>query len=878
MKKFCLVIFSFLILFGAPLKAYSWLGNEFMIDTNKVYKPASGRQEQSFVLFDGINYFVVWRDYRNNYNDRYSALYGTRITQDGKILDPTGILISPSLYSQRYAHASFDSNNYFVVWEEYAAGHINIHGARVTKEGQVLDISGFPITGFESGVSISYAYPSIAFDGTNYLVGATDDYSQHKVHAVRVDQSGKVIDSIPIIISPPAKTTFLSDISFDGTNYFPVWLQWNDSCSGNRYDLFGSRVSPNSTVIDSNGVCIVMEKEDQRNASIAFGGSNYFVVWEDWRQDSLHYSDIYGARVTKEGTLIDSTCIKISPPCSSRLSYGDPLITFDGENYFVVWEKNIGSMAMCTKSLYGTKIDTAGKIIDSQSVSITNTGTVGGTYYLDHSVASNKNNYFIVYNHFGDICGTFMDHSGNIIKNNMLVSTDGYRQYDQKCPSVASDGKDYFVVWEDYSDETYYKPGIYGTRVSEDGVTLDTASILLAEASSAYYNFISPVVAFDGTNYLVVWVGAQRGIYGAQLNKNGEILKDILISDTTFASSPALAFDGTNYLLTWAENTPIPCKYENDFSVYGVRISKQGVILDSIIQISDSNSCTSAVSFDGTNYLVVSDSRPQEQNIYGTRVDKNGIVLDTSDIIISCHDSIRDKPSISFDGTNYLVVWQDFRNGASDIYGVRVNQQGTVLDSTGIVISNAPGNQLNPSVAFDGNDYLVAWQDFRNPTDTSCIYATYVSPDGVVLDTNGFIMSTSKRYLPRLAYGANKQCFLTYEGAVYTPNYNATRILGRICSKTGITENNILNSFGINVSSNPFIKSTLLRYNLPIKSRVSLTIYDVCGRTIKTLINELKPAGSYSIPLSATDLKTGIYFVRLTADNTKLTKKLILMK
>ncbi len=77
---------------------------------------------------------------------------------------------------------------------------------------------------------------------------------------------------------------------------------------------------------------------------------------------------------------------------------------------------------------------------------------------------------------------------------------------------------------------------------------------------------------------------------------------------------------------------------------------------------------------------------------------------------------------------------------------------------------------------------------------------------------------------------------------------------------------------------NPFIKSTIIKYQLPIKSKVSLKIYDVAGRMVKTLVNKEKKAGCYNVKLDAEGLSSGIYFIKLVAGDYKETKKLILMR
>ena len=103
------------------------------------------------------------------------------------------------------------------------------------------------------------------------------------------------------------------------------------------------------------------------------------------------------------------------------------------------------------------------------------------------------------------------------------------------------------------------------------------------------------------------------------------------------------------------------------------------------------------------------------------------------------------SPAVAFDGTNYLVVWEDARWAAHDIYGARVSRGGTVLDPTGSRSRPRRDDQRVPSVAFDGTNYLVAWQDGRVGT-TYDIYGARVSPAGTVLDPGGIPISTAAGY------------------------------------------------------------------------------------------------------------------------------------
>lgn len=77
---------------------------------------------------------------------------------------------------------------------------------------------------------------------------------------------------------------------------------------------------------------------------------------------------------------------------------------------------------------------------------------------------------------------------------------------------------------------------------------------------------------------------------------------------------------------------------------------------------------------------------------------------------------------------------------------------------------------------------------------------------------------------------------------------------------------------------NPFNPSTTIRYSLTFGEPVTLTIYDVNGRAVKTLVNEYQPAGQYAINFEAGDLPGGVYFYKLQAGNFAETKKMLLVR
>lgn len=77
---------------------------------------------------------------------------------------------------------------------------------------------------------------------------------------------------------------------------------------------------------------------------------------------------------------------------------------------------------------------------------------------------------------------------------------------------------------------------------------------------------------------------------------------------------------------------------------------------------------------------------------------------------------------------------------------------------------------------------------------------------------------------------------------------------------------------------NPFNPTTTIRFQVPVLSDVTLTVYDVLGREVETLVNDSKGAGVYEVTWNAANLSSGVYYYRLTAGSFSDVKKLLLLK
>jgi len=100
----------------------------------------------------------------------------------------------------------------------------------------------------------------------------------------------------------------------------------------------------------------------------------------------------------------------------------------------------------------------------------------------------------------------------------------------------------------------------------------------------------------------------------------------------------------------------------------------------------------------------------------------------------------------------------------------------------------------------------------------------------------------------------------------------------------------IINGIGVpkrfslhNNFPNPFNPVTTLRYDLPENSLVIITVYDMLGRQVKTLVNQAQDAGYRSVIWDSTNnygkpISAGIYLYQIQAGEYISTKKMVLLK
>ena len=77
---------------------------------------------------------------------------------------------------------------------------------------------------------------------------------------------------------------------------------------------------------------------------------------------------------------------------------------------------------------------------------------------------------------------------------------------------------------------------------------------------------------------------------------------------------------------------------------------------------------------------------------------------------------------------------------------------------------------------------------------------------------------------------------------------------------------------------NPFNPVTTISYGLDVDAFVNLDIYNIVGEKVVTLVNDFQNPGYHNVYFNASNLSSGIYFIKLVSNSRTLVKKMVLLK
>ncbi|MBV9920715.1 MAG: hypothetical protein JOY78_07685 [Pseudonocardia sp.] len=624
--------------------------------------------------------------------------------------------------NQLSTSVAFGGGRYLLVWEDTRAGHADqIWGARLSATGALLDPSGIQISPTATSADADAASPAVSYDGTSFLVVWT---TNGNVLGARVSTAGAVLDPSAFAISTAAGAQIAPAVASNGGGSLVVW---QDGRSGTD-DIYGARVDQDGHVLETGGIAVSTATKGQSSPAVTFDGARYFAVWEDARGAS---TDIFGARVSTAGAVLDAAGIKVAGGSSIQ---GLPGVGSNGHGSFVAWQQAAPPSPDVTPpaDIRGTRVAQNGTVLDPSGI------TVGAAVrdQFEPVVAFDGTDYLVAWTDLRtgpffentDIYASRVTTAGvNRDGNGFPVSNPDFGQF---APAIASNGSTALVAWTDQRTTDF---DVRASRVTSAASVLDPSGIVVTRAASVQSE---PAVAFDGTNFLVAWVEDRTldsHVFVGRVSRNGTALDGGGI-DLGLGSDPAVAFDGTNFFVTWEHPSQ---------GILGARFDTSGHRLDATsIAIGDGS--TPSIAFNGTSYLVVferSGESPNFDDVIAARVNRAGTVLDR--FTVAGANAFEDQPTVASDGSGFLVAWRLSTASFNVVRARRVSGNGALLGTGPIALAPATTDQDSPGAAFAGGRYLVVWTERRAEPRGLDVFGSLLTSAGAAVGTKGFTVSAA---------------------------------------------------------------------------------------------------------------------------------------
>jgi hypothetical protein len=303
-------------------------------------------------VFNGSTWFVVWGEDRGGDVD----IMGARVGTDGSLPDGDGITISTGVNdtTKRTNNPSValgSSGQYLVTWTNGDVGDTDVYAARVSSAGRVLDPAAIPIS---VGPEVD-STPKVAWNGSVFLIVYSRAGPPNAARAARVGANG-VVQSLGEV---DPDLTFVQ-VAALGSTFLVVGSRGIDNVAGRR-------IASDGTFLGASFPISPAVIGAQSQPSVAGGATQWVVSWTDKRNGDLQ--DVYAARVTADGTVLDPDSIQVSGHIDVEEL---PRVAMQGDAALIAWrDKRNGAL----DSVFAAHLSAAGVVAEPNGIEVSSTGS-----------------------------------------------------------------------------------------------------------------------------------------------------------------------------------------------------------------------------------------------------------------------------------------------------------------------------------------------------------------------------------------------------------------------------------------------------------------------------------------------------------------------
>jgi hypothetical protein len=597
--------------------------------TSPTLGPAALMQYGAAAASDGDGYLAVWTDGRAN----RAETRATRVTRDGDVLDPTGIVLPMT----ERPDIVWTGNSYLLVWGQNA----QTWGMRLDRNGQTIDAPRVLIAaGTPSSVAVKDMQVVIGYFTPPDVRAAFFDANAQPQADVRLGANVQDRYALRII---PTRSGFTA-----------TWLTiivpyvWN----GARATLEGVRFDRNGAIGEPR---ILIDEPYVQDVTIASDGDAYVVVARD-------ASNLLNARSVSADLATIGTRNTLPEPILRSLS-----LLWTGSQYVLIGEGGV--------ALHAQKLDRNATPGDSVPFDYP---PFSGTA-VTPMVATNGSDLLVTWaSSYGfdlatglDVYGSLVSASNLGLRRRELLTRSAPRQ---TRPQLTNGGTNVLATWTENGV-------VLAKRLDAKGNAIDANPLRVSDGYQV-------TVSFNYTSYIVSWFDFMvRQIVTRRIPRDGALrIEDVARIDVTGASSLASASNGNVTLLAWHE-------YDKVRAMRPGIDATATTITDAIVgKVSvAANGANEFLVVWGTQIPGRHHAGPTPESVRGARITNAMTILDGNGFDIAASSALEGEPVVASNGREWLVLWI---RGASELRARRVAANGMLLDAESFVTDNVRAPQV----------------------------------------------------------------------------------------------------------------------------------------------------------------------------------------
>jgi hypothetical protein len=848
---------------------------------------------------------IAWVDGRGG---DAGDILAQRILSNGTV-DPSwpedGLEVGVGSGSQVQVTATSDNaGGMIIAWQDGRNNQPDIYISRILPNGSTpWGENGMPIC----TVAAEQKTPKVDVDGYGgaFVVwvdsrnGPSDIYYQH------VNGNGDILleqNGLPMCTASNNQNEVR--IVYDG--YYGAICVWDDYRAGGvELDIYAQKILPDGSLawtVNGELVCgAPFGQEEVRLTSDLRGGA--IIAWEDTRQSNGNrlMADIYAQRLDASGTarwaangimVIDSINMQTQPMVRPD-GVGGALIAWSDSRNGSIGVRIQRMDSLGAKKLTGGGVELVwgldGDAIRPLAVPL-DLGRVACIWQDSRLGVRGPALYFQILDSTGQINLTT---NGIPVAGDIPLDVPANQQNHQVCP----DGTDgFFAIWEDQRTGTTL---IRAQRVNRLGQALWPQTGILVVESDHDQDEAACAPAGDG-GLFVAWSGrdtnSQIDIYVQRLSGTGNpIWAQPLQLQSTYDDDilQGMIAGGTGRaILVWESGGG------EETDIYSLCVNADGSTAWSVaICDCTSEQRTPSMVSDGHGGALYAwrDYRNLANNdIYAQSVDSLGNFHWAPGGLAVCtaaNDQVSPRSAVDKDG-NFLITWEDYRNGADrDLYVQKISPTGVLqFPVIGLPVSMETSDQYEARILAEHEDgFYMVWTDIRSRLYPD-IYAMHMNASGgiavpVEWPQGGLMVNASENLQHRStiapdAGGGVITFWQDWRSSGKAPLINlwAQRLNDGTVDVPLRTGPALPEGYALQAFPNPFNSTTEIRFSLPRNERVRMAIYNVLGQMVTTLVDEPLLAGSYRMRWNASDAASGVYFCRIEAARFNRTIKMMMVK